>query len=182
MTGFNSWLTPALSVAVGPPEGLQRLPVLVFVHGESYEWNAGNPYDGSVLASYASLVVVTINYRLGILGRTAVTAYATDSSYKRVPLKKNLEQTTNEPNEGFLNANAAPRLKARVANYGLMDQIAALHWVQQNIAAFGGDPGRVTLAGHGTGAACIHFLMASPAVTPGEPTTNFLLLWGVHKL
>ena len=42
--------------------------MLVYVHGESYEWNSGNPYDGSVLASYGGVVVVTINYRLGILG------------------------------------------------------------------------------------------------------------------
>ncbi|XP_026467212.1 neuroligin-4, X-linked [Ctenocephalides felis] len=48
-----------------------------------------------------------------------------------------------------------------------MDQIAALHWIQQNVALFGGDPESVTLMGHGTGAACIHFLMASPAVVPG---------------
>jgi neuroligin len=47
---------------------MQRYPVVLYVHGESYEWNSGNPYDGSVLASYADLVVVTINYRLGILG------------------------------------------------------------------------------------------------------------------
>ncbi|XP_068086443.1 neuroligin-4, X-linked [Anabrus simplex] len=114
---------------------MQRFPVLVYIHGESYEWNSGNPYDGSVLASYAGLVVVTLNYRLGILG--------------------------------FLNANLAPRIKARVANYGLMDQIAALHWVQQNIVHFGGDPSNVTLLGHGTGAACIHFLMTSPTVVAG---------------
>ena len=44
------------------------LPVLVFIHGESYEWNSGNPYDGSVLAAYGNLVVVTLNYRLGVLG------------------------------------------------------------------------------------------------------------------
>ncbi|XP_063224894.1 neuroligin-4, X-linked-like [Bacillus rossius redtenbacheri] len=119
----------------GAADNPQRYPVIVFIHGESYEWNSGNPYDGSVLASYAHLVVVTINYRLGILG--------------------------------FLNANAAPRSKARVANYGLMDQIAALHWVQQNIALFGGDPGNVTLMGHGTGAACINFLISSPTVVPG---------------
>jgi neuroligin len=68
---------------------------------------------------------------------------------------------------GFLNANPAPHLKARVANYGLMDQIAALHWIQQNIALFGGDPDNVTLAGHGSGAACINFLMISPTVMPG---------------
>lgn len=42
---------------------------MVFVHGESYEWNSGNPYDGSVLASYGQILVVTINYRLGILGK-----------------------------------------------------------------------------------------------------------------
>ncbi|XP_024084408.1 neuroligin-4, X-linked-like [Cimex lectularius] len=121
-----------------PSQGIDRphkCPVIVYIHGESYEWNSGNPYDGSVLASYADLVVITLNYRLGILG--------------------------------FLNANIAPQLKARVANYGLMDQVAALHWLQQNIALFGGDPSNVTMVGHGTGAACINFLMISPTVMPG---------------
>lgn len=41
---------------------------MVFLHGESFEWNSGNPYDGTVLASYGEMVVVTLNYRLGILG------------------------------------------------------------------------------------------------------------------
>lgn len=50
--------------------GLTKYPVMVFVHGESYEWNSGNPYDGSVLASYGQILVVTINYRLGILGES----------------------------------------------------------------------------------------------------------------
>nr|CAD7199467.1 unnamed protein product [Timema douglasi] len=77
---------------------------------------------------------------------------------------------------GFLNANLAPHLKARVANYGLMDQIAALHWVQQNIALFGGDAGNVTLFGHGTGAACINFLMTSPTVMPVRKSK--FLRWG----
>ena len=54
------------------------------------------------------------------------------------------------------------------ANYGLMDQIAALHWIQENVAAFGGDPHNVTLLGHGTGAACVHFLMMSSAVPDGK--------------
>lgn len=76
---------------------------------------------------------------------------------------------------GFLNANPAPHLKARVANYGLMDQIAALHWVQQNIALFGGDPTNITLMGHGSGAACINFLMISPTVMPGEIVFCFLI-------
>ncbi|KAG0410924.1 hypothetical protein HPB47_011950, partial [Ixodes persulcatus] len=46
-----------------------KLPVIMFIHGESYEWNSGSAYDGSVLSSYGSVVVVTINYRLGILGK-----------------------------------------------------------------------------------------------------------------
>lgn len=44
--------------------------VLVFVHGESFEWGSGNPYDGSVLASYGHVIVVTLNFRLGILGES----------------------------------------------------------------------------------------------------------------
>lgn len=68
---------------------------------------------------------------------------------------------------GFLNANPSPQIRARVANYGLMDQMAALHWVQQNIVKFGGDAESVTLAGHGSGAACINFLMTSPTMVPG---------------
>ncbi|XP_041973881.1 neuroligin-4, Y-linked-like isoform X2 [Aricia agestis] len=111
------------------------LPVLVYIHGDGYSLSSGTPYDGAVLASYTDLIVVTLNYRLGVLG--------------------------------FLNANPTPNLKARVANYGLMDQIAALHWVQQNIALFGGDPSNITLMGHGSGAACINFLMISPTVMPG---------------
>ncbi|XP_025425230.1 neuroligin-4, Y-linked-like [Sipha flava] len=114
---------------------IQKYPVLVFIHGESYEWNSGNPYDGRVLASNAELVVVTLNYRLGVLG--------------------------------FLNVNGSPNSRARVSNYGLMDQIAVLHWVQQNIAPFGGDPDNVSLMGHGPGAACINFLLISPTVVPG---------------
>ncbi|XP_052869376.1 neuroligin-2 [Anopheles cruzii] len=112
----------------------QKFAVMVFVHGESYTWNSGNPYDGSVLASFGQILVVTINYRLGILG--------------------------------FLNANV-DRFSKAPANYGLMDVIAALHWIQENIEAFGGDPKSVTLAGHGTGAACVHFLIASAAVPEG---------------
>lgn len=66
-----------------------------------------------------------------------------------------------------MNANPSPQIRARVANYGLMDQMAALHWVQQNINRFGGDQNAVTLAGHGSGAACINFLMTSPTMVPG---------------
>lgn len=61
-----------------------------------------------------------------------------------------------------------PTTKPRVANYGLMDQIAALHWIKENILSFGGDPENITLMGYEAGAACIHFLMSSPAVAPGK--------------
>lgn len=114
----------------------RKHPVLLYIHGESYDWGSGNPYDGSVLASYTDQVIVTMNYRLGVLG--------------------------------FLNANMAPQTKARVANYGLMDQIAALQWVNEHIALFGGDPNNVTLMGQGTGAACVHFLAISPTVVRGQ--------------
>ena len=69
---------------------------------------------------------------------------------------------------GFLNTNISPGRKPRMANYGLMDQIAALKWVQENIEYFGGNPKSVTLFGHNRGAACIHYLMQSPAVVPGK--------------
>lgn len=68
---------------------------------------------------------------------------------------------------GFLNANT-DRYSKLPANYGLMDIIAALHWLKENIAAFGGDPNSITLAGHGTGAACVHFLISSMAVPEGK--------------
>ena len=64
---------------------------------------------------------------------------------------------------GFLNANDDVAGRATVANYGLMDQLAALHWVQENIARFGGDPRQVTVMGYGSGAACLNFLLISPA-------------------
>ncbi|XP_023220492.1 neuroligin-4, X-linked-like [Centruroides sculpturatus] len=99
---------------------------MVYIHGESYEWNSGNPYDGSVLASYGLVVVVTINYRLGVLGFLP----SLDNSAR--------------------------------GNYGLMDQVAALHWIQENIGGFGGDPRNVTVFGHDYGAACTNFLMISP--------------------
>ncbi|XP_047496487.1 neuroligin-1-like [Penaeus chinensis] len=122
--------------AVGANKNEQHpFPVMVYIHGESYEWNSGNPYDGSVLASSGRVVVVTVNYRLGVLG--------------------------------FLNTNESPHQRS-ITNYGLMDQIAALHWLKENIAEFGGDPDNVTMFGHGTGAACINFLMTSKAV-PKNP-------------
>ncbi|XP_045026300.1 neuroligin-4, X-linked [Daphnia magna] len=118
-----------------PGNTVDRLPVIVFIHGESFDWGSSHLYDGSVLSSYANVVVVTLNFRLGVLG--------------------------------FLNIGRWPKGKPRLANFGLMDQVAALHWIQENIQEFGGDPARVTLVGFGAGAACVHFLMTSPAVVNG---------------
>ncbi|XP_065358771.1 uncharacterized protein Nlg1 [Calliphora vicina] len=105
-------------------------PVVVYIHGESFEWNSGNAYDGSVLASNGEVIVVTVNYRLGILG------------FMRPSINENT-----------------------VANFGLLDQIAALHWIKENIHSFGGDKDSVTLMGHTTGAACINYLMVSPVAS-----------------
>ncbi|XP_076312500.1 neuroligin-4, X-linked-like [Tachypleus tridentatus] len=103
-----------------------RFPVIVIIHGESYEWNSGNIYDGSVVASHAEVIIVTLNFRLGVLG--------------------------------FL-----PTLTgAARGNYGLMDQVAALHWIKENIVEFGGNPNNVTVLGHGHGAALVNLLMLSP--------------------
>ncbi|OQV23725.1 Neuroligin-1 [Hypsibius exemplaris] len=110
----------------------EALPVLVYVHGESYSWGSGNPYDGSVLASYGNMVVVTLNYRLGIFG--------------------------------FLSTGDGVR-----GNYGLMDQVAAIKFVEENIEQFGGDPNNITLLGHGTGAACVNLLMISPVAANLKP-------------
>ena len=69
---------------------------------------------------------------------------------------------------GFLNANTEGSSRGDPANLAINDQIAALHWVQENIALFGGDPDNVTIMGHGTGAACAHFLMTSEALPLGK--------------
>ncbi len=104
----------------GPPR-----PVLVWIHGGSFTSGAGGLYDGSQLAELGDLVVVTINYRLGVLGFVDL-ASVTDAD---VP-----------------------------SNLGLRDQIAALEWVRDNIAAFGGDPDRVTVAGESAGSISLALL------------------------
>ncbi|EDW96350.2 uncharacterized protein Dyak_GE24935, isoform D [Drosophila yakuba] len=113
-----------------PQSTPKQYAVLVYLHGESFEWNSGNAYDGSVLSSYGEVIVVTVNYRLGVLGflRPSIDAH-------------------------------------NIANYALLDQIAALHWIKENIEAFGGDNSRVTLMGHSTGAACVNYLMVSPVAS-----------------
>jgi len=109
--------------------------VMVFIHGGSFTRGAaGVPlYDGSALAR-RGVVVVTINYRLGRFGYFAHPALSAEDA------------------DG-----------GRLGNYGLMDQIAALQWVQRNIKAFGGDPKRVTIFGESAGAVAVQMLVTSPA-------------------
>ncbi|WP_372784417.1 carboxylesterase/lipase family protein [Phenylobacterium sp.] len=109
--------------------------VMVFIHGGSFiRGAAGVPlYDGSALAK-RGVVVVTINYRLGRLGYFAHPALTAE------------------------NADGG-----RLGNYGMMDHIAALQWVQKNIRAFGGDPAKVTVFGESAGAVAVQMLATSPA-------------------
>ncbi|MET7952243.1 carboxylesterase family protein [Micromonospora sp. NPDC005324] len=95
-------------------------PVLVWIHGGGFSSGSGSAewYDGTLLAERSDLVVVTINYRLGVLGFAHLDSLAP-------------------------------------SNRGLLDMVAALDWVQDNIAAFGGDPADVTVAGQSGGAVSI---------------------------
>ncbi|KAM9389901.1 neuroligin-4, X-linked isoform 2-T2 [Phaethornis superciliosus] len=102
-----------------------KKPVMVYIHGGSYMEGTGNMIDGSILASYGNVIVITLNYRLGVLG--------------------------------FLSTGD----QAAKGNYGLLDQIQALRWIEENIGSFGGDPKRVTIFGSGAGASCVSLLTLS---------------------
>ncbi|KAK6504472.1 hypothetical protein TWF506_002667 [Arthrobotrys conoides] len=106
-------------------------PVMFVIHGGGYTHNSGNMvnYDGVNLASRGDVVVVKLNYRLGLFGFLA----------------------TNTPGSGI------------TGNYGIGDMVTALKWVQANIAAFGGDPRRVTIGGESAGAGSTLVLLASKA-------------------
>lgn len=123
-----------LSLNVWAPANADHAPVFVWIHGGSLVAGSGSEpmYDGARLAAQG-LVVVTINYRLGVLGYLAHPQLSAESS------------------DGVS------------GNYGLLDQVEALRWVARNIAAFGGDPGRVTVAGESAGALSVMYLMAAPA-------------------
>ncbi|MCO8304735.1 MULTISPECIES: carboxylesterase/lipase family protein [Streptomyces] len=115
-----------LTVNVWAPEGAGGgLPVMVFVHGGGFVAGSTRSalYDGSAFAR-DGVVLVTLNYRLGIAG--------------------------------FLDLPGAP------ANRGLLDVVAALRWVGENIAAFGGDPHNVTLFGQSAGATIVGGVLATP--------------------
>ncbi len=124
-----------LTVNVFAPTHARRAPVMVWIYGGGnvYGANSLSSYDGSAFAR-DGVILVSVNYRLGALGFFAHPA---------------------------LTQAAAPG--EPLANYALMDQIAALKWVKRNIAAFGGDPSNVTLFGESAGGIDTLALMATPA-------------------
>ena len=122
---LNVW-TPGKSAAA-------RLPVMVWIYGGGFQAGAASEprQDGENLAK-KGVVVVSMNYRLGIFG-----------------FFSHPELTKESPNHAS-------------GNYGLLDQTAALQWVHKNIAAFGGDPGNVTIFGESAGSMSVSAQMASP--------------------
>lgn len=122
-----------LSLNVWAPHGARKAPVMVWIHGGAHRFGSGSSplYDGSEFAQ-DGIVLVTINYRLGLLGYFAHPALT-----------------------------KAVSSDAPLGNYGQMDQIAALKWVQRNIAAFGGDPSNVTVSGESAGGSSILYLLAT---------------------
>jgi len=122
-----------LNVWTAAKNASEKRPVYFYIYGGGFnEGSAAVPvYDGEGLAK-KGLVVVTINYRVGVLG------FFTHPELT----KESATQTS--------------------GNYGLLDQVAALQWVRDNIAKFGGDPARVTIAGQSAGASSVNALIASP--------------------
>ncbi|XP_035192421.1 fatty acyl-CoA hydrolase precursor, medium chain-like [Oxyura jamaicensis] len=103
-----------------------KLPVMVWIHGGNFVFGGASRYDGSALSAYENVVVVIIQYRLGLLG-----FFCTGDQHAR-------------------------------GNWGLLDQVAALRWIQENIEHFGGDPGSVTLFGVSAGSCSIYGHIMSP--------------------
>lgn len=120
---------------VWKPAGAKaKLPVMVWIYGGGFVNGGSSPptYSGSQLAK-SGIMVVSFNYRLGRFGTFA-----------------HPQLTKQNPDHGLL------------GNYGYLDQIAALKWVQTNIAAFGGDPANVTIIGESAGGMSVHALLTSP--------------------
>lgn len=107
-------------------------PVMVWLHGGGYTHGTANQYDGSRLAALGGVLVVTVNYRLGCFGLLALPGLTAESPFRSS------------------------------GNYALLDQQAALHWVQRNIGQFGGDASRVSLFGESAGAGSLLAHLVSP--------------------
>ena len=122
-----------LSLNIWAPEATSQAPVFVWIHGGALNYGTSRTdmYDGSRLAS-RGVVVVSINYRLGVFGWLAHPELSAESK------------------DGVS------------GNYGLLDQIEALRWVRRNISAFGGDPSNVTICGESAGGLSVMYLMVSP--------------------
>lgn len=122
-----------LTLNIWAPKNAKNAPVFFWIHGGALVSGSSREamYDGKRLAEQG-VVVVSINYRLGVLGWLAHPA---------------------------LSAETQQRVSG---NYGLLDQVAALTWVRHNITAFGGDPKNVTIAGESAGALSTMYLMVSP--------------------
>ena len=113
-----------------PAPDVGRRPVLFWIHGGAFTMGSASEYDATVLAAQGDVVVVTINYRLGVFG--------------------------------FLDLSAFGERYATSANNGLLDQIAALEWVRDNIDDYGGDPDNVTIFGESAGGLSVLSLLAAP--------------------
>ncbi|MEL6259311.1 MAG: carboxylesterase family protein, partial [Pseudomonadota bacterium] len=110
------------------------LPVMVWIHGGSNIWGYADQYNGATLATQHNVVVVVIQYRLGAFGWFSHPAIEDDA--------KSRDDAS--------------------ANFGMLDQIAALRWVKRDIAAFGGDPDLVTIFGESAGGMDVAGLLVSP--------------------
>jgi para-nitrobenzyl esterase len=121
------------------PQGDDQHPVMVWIHGGGNSIGSTNfsLYNGSLMASEHDVIVVTINYRLGPMG------------WLRHPALQDEESTFED----------------RSGNYGTLDIIAALGWVNRNISNFGGDPNNVTIYGESAGGINVLSMMASPLAT-----------------
>lgn len=122
-----------LNVWTGATSKKEKRPVLVWIYGGGFNsGGSGVPIYDGEAMSKKGIVFVSFNYRVGSFGFFAHPELTKESG-----------------------RNAS-------GNYGLMDQVAALQWVQKNIAAFGGDPGNVTIAGQSAGSMSVNYLVASP--------------------
>jgi len=139
-----------LNVWTGANSNKEKRPVLVWIYGGGFSsGGSGCPIYDGEAMAKKGIIFVSINYRVGLFGFFAHPELTKESGHNTS------------------------------GNYGLMDQIAALRWVQKNIAAFGGDPSNVTIAGQSAGSMSVNCLVASPLAKNlfnkaiGESGANF---------